>query len=64
MASKFCCVRQKENQWYAEIRKDCVTHHSATGTPPELAARAYENKAVELFKDKAHVNFPQDRKDA
>lgn len=48
----------KEGKWIAQIQ--CQGRHQRIGcfTDPEEAARAYDAKAIELFGEFAHPNFP------
>ena len=47
MAPKFRGVRQKGTKYYATITKDNVVHQLGHWDTPELAAHAYDAKAVE-----------------
>ena len=61
MAPKFHGVWQKGTKYYATITKDNVVHQLGHWDTPELAARAYDAKAVEYHKEKVILNFPDCR---
>jgi hypothetical protein len=45
-------------KWVAKVTKDKKCHYLGTFTDVELAARARDRKAVELYGDRACLNFP------
>ncbi|KAE8795363.1 hypothetical protein D1007_29795 [Hordeum vulgare] len=61
MAPKFRGMRQKRTKYYATTMKDNVVHQLGHWDTPELAARAYNAKAVEYHKEKMILNFPNCR---
>ena len=56
--SGFKGVRRSNNgeRWVAGIRHHCRGYHIGTYDTPEEAAQAYNNKALELFGEFAHLN--------
>ena len=53
MAPKFRGVRQKGTKYYATIRKDNVINELGHWDTLELAAHAYDAKAIEFFQEGA-----------
>lgn len=47
-------------KWVAKVAKDRVVHRLGSFTDIELAARARDRKALELYGDRARLNFPLD----
>ena len=51
-------VRYRKGKWDAVVTKDYQHHHVGRFNSAELAAKAYDRKAIELFGDYAMLNFP------
>lgn len=47
-------------KWVAKVAKDKVVHRLGSFTDIELAARTRDKKAMELYGDRARLNFPVD----
>ena len=45
-------------KWSASIQKDKITYYLGTHATPEIAARVRDRKAIELYGEKAILNFP------
>lgn len=56
--AKFKGVFTQGAKWFAQIGHNGRTIYLGTFSSPEEAARAYDAKAVELFGEFAHPNFP------
>jgi uncharacterized protein YycO len=51
-------TRRKSGLWVTQITSDMKNHYVGTFKTEEEAARAYDRKAVELHKEFANLNFP------
>lgn len=57
--SKFKGVHKNRDKWRAVIMHNRKYIHIGNFLTPEEAARAYDAKALELFGEFAHLNFPK-----
>jgi hypothetical protein len=49
---------RRTGQWIAQLTHQYRKHYLGVFASPEAAAKAYDNKASELFGDFARLNFP------
>lgn len=51
--------KRSDYGWRAEVKKDYKKHYAGSAKTPELAARMYDKKALELHGEFARLNFPR-----
>ena len=55
-------INEHSKPWRAYIRHNQKLIHLGMYKTKEEAARAYDKKAVEVFGEFAHLNFPEEHK--
>ena len=58
---KGVCRETDSKKWRADIKYNRKRHHIGAFDNEKDAAEAYDAKAIELFGEFAHLNFPEDR---